>query len=154
ASEVAFFPDAKTTMLGLLQAVPDQPNTLVVLESTANGVGDWFHEMWQKAEKGENEFTPIFLPWFIQPEYTRPFRTEAEREQFIQEVEATHVDANGETVYTYEKQLMEKHDLTYEQLNWRRWTIANKCQGDEILFMQEYPSTPEEAFISSGRPVF
>jgi hypothetical protein len=32
--------------------------------------------------------------------------------------------------------------------------MANKCQGDEMLFMQEYPATPEEAFISSGRPKF
>lgn len=154
ASEVAFFPDAKTTMLGLLQAVPDQPNTLVVLESTANGVGDWFHEMWLKAERGENEFTPIFLPWFIQPEYTRPFRSEAEKEQFIAEVSTVTRNANGEEVRTYEWELKEKFGLTWEQLNWRRWTIANKCQGDEMLFMQEYPSTPQEAFISSGRPKF
>ena len=154
ASEVAFFPDAKTTMLGLLQAVPDQPNTLVVLESTANGVGDWFHEMWQKAERGENDFTPIFLPWHIQPEYTRPFYTEAEKEQFISEVSVITKNASGEEIRTYELDLKEKFNLTWEQLNWRRWTMKNKCQGDEILFMQEYPSTPEEAFISSGRPKF
>ena len=154
ASEVAFFPDAKTTMLGLLQAVPDQPNTLVVLESTANGVGDWFHEMWMKAERGENEFTPIFLPWFIQPEYTRPFRSEAEKQQFIEEVSTVTKNTNGEEIRTYEWELKEKFGLTWEQLNWRRWTIANKCQGDEMLFMQEYPSTPHEAFISSGRPKF
>lgn len=154
ASEVAFFPDAKVTMLGLLQAIPDQPNTLAVLESTANGVGDWFHDMWQKAEKGENEFTPIFLPWFIQPEYTRAFRSEAEKHQLIDEVEMILTDHNGNEVRTYESELRTKHNLTYEQLNWRRWTMKNKCQGDEILFMQEYPSTPEEAFISSGRPKF
>lgn len=154
ASEVAFFPDAKVTMLGLLQAVPDQPNTMVVLESTANGVGDWFHDMWQKAEKGLNEFTPIFLPWFIQPEYTRPFRSQGEKEQLIMEVETVSKDGNGNDVFTYEHQLKEKHNLTWEQLNWRRYTVANKCQGDEELFMQEYPSTAEEAFISSGRPKF
>lgn len=154
ASEVAFFPDAKTTMLGLLQAVPDQPNTMVVMESTANGVGDWFHEMWMKAERGENEFTPIFLPWFIQDEYTRPFRSDAEKEQFRIEVESISQDSNGNKVRTYEYELMMKHTLTLEQLNWRRYTMANKCQGDEILFMQEYPCTPEEAFISSGRPKF
>lgn len=154
ASEVAFFPDAKITMLGLLQAIPDQPNTLAVLESTANGVGDWFHDMWQKAEKGENEFTPIFLPWFIQPEYTRAFRTESEKQQLVDEVNTVSIDASGKEVRTYEYELMQKFDLTYEQLNWRRWTMKNKCQGDEILFMQEYPSTPEEAFISSGRPKF
>lgn len=154
ASEVAFFPDAKTTMLGLLQAVPDQPNTMVVMESTANGVGDWFHEMWVKAERGENEFTPIFLPWFIQPEYTRSFRSDAEKLQLIEEVSAISKDMQGNEVRTYEYELKEKHGLTWEQLNWRRYTMANKCQGDEILFMQEYPSTPEEAFISSGRPKF
>lgn len=153
-SELAFFPDPKTTMLGLLQAVPDEPNTFVVLESTANGVGDYFHELWTKAVKGENEFIPIFLPWFIDPGYTRPFRSESERKQFIEEVESTTTNANGETIYTYEKELMEKNNLTYEQLNWRKYTIANKCQGDELLFMQEYPATPEEAFISTGRPKF
>lgn len=153
-SELAFFPDPKTTMLGLLQSVPDEPNTFVVLESTANGVGDYFHELWTKAVKGENEFIPIFLPWFIDPGYTRPFRSESERKQFIEEVESTTINANGETIYTYEKELMEKNNLTYEQLNWRKFTIANKCQGDELLFMQEYPATPEEAFISTGRPKF
>jgi hypothetical protein len=154
ASEVAFFPDAKVTMLGLLQAIPDQPNTMAVLESTANGVGDWFHDMWKKAERGENEFTPIFLPWFIQPEYTRAFRSESERTQFLEEISIVTKDYKGDPVHTYEWELMQKFSLTPEQLNWRRWTVKNKCQGDEILFMQEYPSTAEEAFISSGRPKF
>ena len=154
ASEVAFFPDAKLTMLGLLQSVPDELNTMVVLESTANGVGDWFHEMWQKATRGENEFVPIFLPWFIDPGYTRPFRTEAEKEQFIKEISSISRDSNGNEYRTYEYELMVKHNLTLEQMNWRKYTIANKCQGDEVLFLQEYPSTPEEAFISTGRPKF
>lgn len=153
-SELAFFPDPKVTMLGLLQSIPDEPNTLVVLESTANGVGDYFHELWVKASKGENEFTPIFLPWFIDPGYTRLFRTKNEEQQFIDEVEAISYNPSGETIYTYEKELKDKNGLTYEQLNWRKHTIANKCQGDELLFMQEYPATPEEAFISSGRPKF
>lgn len=153
-SELAFFPDPKTTMLGLMQCVPDQPNTNVIIESTANGVGDYFHELWKQAERGENDFVAIFLPWCIQPEYTRPFRTEAEKEQFIAEVEAISTDVTGQLVRTYEYEIMQKHGLTYEQLNWRRYTVQNKCQGDEILFMQEYPIVPEEAFISSGRPKF
>lgn len=154
ASEVAFFPNAKTTMLGLLQSVPDELNTLVVLESTANGVGDWFHDMWRKAERGENEFIPVFLPWFIDPTYVRAFRNDAERKQLESEINITTRDANGNTIYTYEYELMRKNELTLEQMNWRRWCVANKCQGDEELFMQEYPSTAEEAFISSGRPKF
>lgn len=154
SSETAFYPDAKTTMLGLLQAIPDSPHTFVVMESTANGIGDYFHDMWQKATRGDNEFTPIFFPWYIDPLYTRAFRSDAEREQFISEVESTTTDHNGKKVHTYEHDVKEKYNLTYEQLFWRKWTIANKCGGDEILFMQEYPITAEEAFISSGRPKF
>jgi hypothetical protein len=154
ASEVAFFPDAKTTMLGLLQSIPDEMNTLVVLESTANGVGDWFYEMWQKATKGENDFIPIFLPWFIDPTYVRKFNSESQKQQFIDEVNSVTRDSNGNNIHTYEYELKEKFDLSWEQLWWRRHTIKTKCQGDETLFMQEYPATPEEAFISSGRPKF
>ena len=153
-SELAFFPEPKKTMLGLMQSVPDAANTMVVLESTANGVGDFFHEVWQQAVKGESEFTPIFLPWFIDEGYSRSFTSEAEKQQFLDEINTTYLDAKGNAVRTYEYELMHKHGLTPEQLNWRRYAIANKCQGDEILFMQEYPSTPEEAFISSGRPKF
>lgn len=153
-SELAFFPDPKTTMLGLLQSVPDQPNTLVVLESTANGVGDYFHEMWQKAVRGENEFTAVFLPWFTDPMYSREFSSSAQKQQLIDEITSTSTDMNGNVIHTYEYDLMKKFNLTYEQMNWRKYTIANKCQGDEELFMQEYPSTPEEAFISTGRPKF
>lgn len=153
-SEVAFFEKGQDTMLGLLQAVPDTNDSMVFLESTANGVGDFFHEFWQKTVKGENEFTPIFLPWFTEPQYARPFRTEGERKQLLDEINTTTTDSNGSVIKTYEKELMEKHNLTLEQLNWRRWTIKNKTQGDEDLFGQEYPATPEEAFLSSGRPVF
>ena len=154
ASEVAFFPDAKTTMLGLLQSIPDEMNTLVTLESTANGVGDWFYDMWHKAVRGENEFIPIFLPWFIDPTYTREFNSPAQKQQFMDEVNSISKDGSGNEIRTYEYELMHKFNLTWEQLWWRKYTIKNKCQGDEILFMQEYPATAEESFISSGRPKF
>lgn len=142
ASEVAFFPDAGTTMLGLLQCVPDTLNSCVILESTANGVGGYFYDMWQKACRGENDFIPLFYPWFTDKTYTTPFQSEEAKEEFER------------TLNDYEIQLMEHNNLTLEQMNWRRRTIANKCAGDEELFFQEYPSTPEEAFIASGRPAF
>lgn len=142
ASEVAFFPDASTTMLGLLQCVPDTLNSCVVLESTANGVGGYFYDIWQKACRGENDFIPLFYPWFTDIHYQKPFTSTSEKENF------------EKTLDDYEVALMNRNNLTLEQMNWRRHTIANKCAGDKELFMQEYPSTPEEAFIASGRPVF
>ena len=160
ASEVAFWEDAKTLMTGLMQTIPNKGNTAVILESTANGIGGYFYDMWEKAMKGENAFTPIFLPWFIDPEYKIEFENEEERSAFISEVEYTYKTDRGETIYTEEKELMNMVkkdwgiDLSYEQLKWRRWCIANNCNADIEQFQQEYPSTPEEAFIASGRPRF
>lgn len=153
-SEIAFFPNPENTMLALLQCVPDEPNTMVMLESTANGVGGYFYDMWYAACRGENDFTPVFFPWFSDPNYSVPFETEEDKEAFIKEVNRTHIDASGKTVHTDEWLLIEQFGVTYEQLHWRKKTIANKCGGDLDLFHQEYPATPEEAFISSGRPVF
>lgn len=153
-SELAFWDNPETTMLGLLQGVPDTPSSLVVIESTANGVGNYFHKLWQAAVKGENDFIPIFLPWFTDETYVRQFETEGVRQAFIDEVDYIHDDSNGNVVYTYEADLKDKYVLTYEQLYWRKWAIRNKCGGDVEKFQQEYPSTPEEAFISTGRPKF
>jgi hypothetical protein len=144
ASEVAFWDNAEVLMTGLLQCIPDSPNTMVFLESTANGLGGWFYDFWKRAERGENDYIPIFLAWFDNPDYTRDFLSLKEREQFIEECKYDEEVMN----------LINIFDLTYEQLNWRRWCINNKCNGDIDMFHQEYPSTPEEAFIVSGRPVF
>ena len=154
SSETAFYPDARTTMTGLLQTVPDTLDTFVVFESTANGVGDYFYNQWQRAMKGESDFIPIFLPWFTDSTYTKGFESATERDEFIAEIEHITKDHKGEIVHTEEWYLKEEHHLTYEQLYWRRWAISNKCNGEIEDFMQEYPSTPEEAFISSGRPRF
>lgn len=154
ASEVAFWDDAETLMTGLLQCVPDDPNTMVFIESTANGVGGWFYDFWKKSERGETDYIPIFLAWFDNPDYSRPFGSKAEREQFIEEVNKISIDQTGEEVRSEEWHLRDKFKITYEQLHWRKWAIANKCFGDIEKFRQEYPSTPDEAFIVSGRPQF
>src|SRR5436190_2503393 len=62
-SEVAFWPHAETHAAGILQAVPDEPGTECILESTANGIGNFFHQTWREAESGTNEYIAIFVPW-------------------------------------------------------------------------------------------
>ena len=153
-SEMAFFPNPKNTMTALLQCVPDTPNTFVCIESTANGVGGYFYDMWHEAVKGKNDFTPIFLSWFCDEEYTLDFPSKAAKNKFIKEVNTLSPDSSGKMVHTDEWLLKEQYDLTWEQLYWRAKTIANKCNGDLEMFKQEYPSNPEEAFIASGRPKF
>ena len=132
-SEVAFWEHPEEALLALNQAVPMTEDSLIVMESTANGF-NYFYTLWQDAVNGRNDYTPLFFPWYVDPEYTRPY--------------------DGFTLTSYEKDIMERYSLTPDQLQWRRWCIANNCGNDEVKFRQEYPITPEEAFITSGTSVF
>lgn len=143
-SEVAFWKQGKELMISVLQAIPDNPNTMVFLESTANGLsgdGEYFYNLVQDAIAGRNDFMLIFLPWHLMPEYNLPFLNEEEKSKFV------------ETLDVYERDNKARFNLTLEQLNWRRWAIKNKCGGDIEKFKQEYPITIEEAFIASSRTV-
>ena len=134
ASEVAFWEgDKKAILNGLMQAVPDSPGTMVILESTANGC-DYFKELWDRAVNGDNDFVPVFFPWHEMKEYRRKY--------------------DGFQLTKAETVLKKAYNLDNEQLAWRRWCIRNNCGGDEQLFRQEYPSAPEEAFILTGRCIF
>ena len=62
-SEVAYWRNADEHMSGAMQAVPNEPGTEVILESTANGLGGLFYSMCKAAERGDSEYQLIFLPW-------------------------------------------------------------------------------------------
>lgn len=128
-SEVAFWPNAQGHFAGVVQAIPDLPGTEIILESTANGLGGEFHERWQKAESGQGDYVAIFIPWYWQPEYSRPAPAE-----FMLDDEETEYAA--------------AYSLTNEQMAWRRAKIAEL--KDPLLFKQEYPATAAEAFQLTG----
>jgi hypothetical protein len=144
ASEVAFYPNAEKKMTALKNAVGSGPNTMIVLESTADG-HNWFKEQWDLAEAGESPYIPFFWPWWKDKTYTRPFLSQSERDRFI-----VGEGRWGED----EPMLIERFELTLEQLNWRRATIADECSGSPEVFKVEFPSYPEEAFLGTGRRVF
>jgi hypothetical protein len=133
-SEVGFWPVAfaATNFNGLIQAVPNAENTFSFVESTANGIVGQFREIWSKAVSGENEFEPFFSSWFETPEYREEAPDDFRR-------------SPGE------QDLVDLFDLDDDQLYWRRRKIGNSSLE---MFHQEYPATPEEAFLSTGRPVF
>jgi hypothetical protein len=119
-------------MLGLLQAVPAEGR--IIIESTANGVGNFGYNLWKKAKNGDTVFKPHFLPWYLMKEYSRPI-------------------SQGFVLEDEEKELANKYNLTNEQLNWRRRKIK-ELNGNIDSFNQEYPITDEEAFIVSGNPIW
>lgn len=134
-SEYAFWPSNKEDLLlGVMQTVPRDPGTMVVIESTANGV-EHFKTLWDGAVAGDNEWVPVFLPWYMERGYRMAV-------------------TGGEVWSEEEQQLRRDFGLDEEQLAWRRWCIKANCGGNADKFRQEYPNTPEEAFLLSGRPFF
>jgi hypothetical protein len=133
-SEVAFWKNTGELTKGILQAVPDAPETEVIYESTANGVGNFFHQQCIKAMKGETEFQFIFVPWFWQTEYTK-------------------YPPEGFSRTDDENRLRDEYKLSDGQLFWRRNKIQElSTDGFDGLkaFMQEYPCNPIEAFQVTG----
>jgi hypothetical protein len=141
-SEVGFWENPETVMTGLMQAVPDINNTMIVIESTANGVGNYFHKFWQDAEAGNNDFLSVFIAWFELVSY-----------RMIPPLDFEPYDFEHE-IYGNEVKLAELYNLDNQQLYWRRYTIKNKCGNDINQFKQEYPATPTEAFLATGANIF
>jgi hypothetical protein len=135
-SEVAFWTHDEKILAGLFQGISEADGTEVILESTANGVGNEFHRLWKGAVNGENDYVPIFVPWFLMPEYRR---TVLEPEEF------------QKTLTEDEKKIQEIYSLDLQQIYWRRLKVA---EGGLSKFRQEYPLCPEEAFQVSGSNVF
>jgi hypothetical protein len=153
ASEHAFWEHAEDVWSGLMQAVPDNGSE-VIIESTANGVGNLFHEIWTAAEEKESGFIPIFLPWWIHEEYSVLLSTEG-----ISEVMETLTSWEREAIedgfeWAPGGQAPERVRLTPQQIAWRRQTIRDKLNGNERMFRQEYPATAREAFLVSGNCFF
>ena len=131
-SEVAFWQFDEQILAGLFQGISQENETEVILESTANGASGEFFRLYQGAMNGDNEYVPIFLPWYITPEYRRKAPPEMELTE-------------------EEEELVENYSLDNDQLYWRRLKIG---ESGEKKFIQEYPASAEEAFLVTGNSVF
>ena len=141
-SEVAFWPNAEEHFAGIMQAVAGAPGTEVILESTANGVGNVFHSLWKRAERGESEFEPVFIPWYWHEEY------------------ASRIHSGWQPPSAW-VEYGTLHGLTRDQLWWafcKNRDLIVKSGGDSSepspKFKQEYPGTANEAFETSGVNAF
>lgn len=149
-TECAHWRDVRK-LLSLLPAVPKRPGTSIFLESTANGL-DWFHARYKAAMDGLSEFEPVFVGWWEDPDCVLPFYSEREREEFVASIGASGTKWGAIT--EAEPDLVSMFGCSPEQLNFRRKTIMDECEGEVENFNQEYPATWDEAFIGSGNQVF
>lgn len=133
-SEVAMWKNTDDIETGLMESIPDMDGTEVVLESTAKGMGNYFHRMVVDALKGENDYEVVFLPWYWQDEY---------------EQDASEFTPNEDDIDYADLHLQEfDEDKTLRKLAWRRNKISNL--GSDWKFKQEYPADVHEAFQTSG----
>lgn len=144
-SEASRFKSFLDTLLSLMQSIPDNDGTMCFIETTANGENEfcnWWRGKEAEAKDGETDWVLMFLSWKFHAEYSRNFTTESEKEYFVKSLSKE------------ERQIQTEHELTLEQMYWRRKTLIDKCNGKVEKFKQEYPLTADEAFISSGKRIF
>lgn len=132
-----------------------RPYTMIVYESTPNGVGNFFHKEYLAAKKGLSQFEAMFVAWFEIEQYELPFANEAEKYAFAKKLfenrRNDEVKSDREEPDTYLWRLWEK-GATLEAIHWyvsERSKYTN--HGD---MASEYPSDDIEAFTYSGRKVF
>ncbi len=163
ATEVAHWPEAngttakkvsaKAVFAALLNCVPMEPETLVVVESTPNGAAGVYYDTYQAACSFENMkagnlppnwngFIQVFYPWHEHPEYQKAVTPE-------------EAEAIMNSLSERELELVTELGLPPERLAWRRMKLADPAfNGDEDKFEEEFASDQERCFLMSGRRAF
>lgn len=144
-TEHAFYQHAEEIDEGVQNSIPLAPGTFIVKESTAfgmSGTGEAFYNLWQAAERGDSIYKPYFVAWYEIPDYALSV-------------------PRGFILTKDEIDLVKRcPEITNENLVWRRLKLKEYSSGSESIFTpeerfrQDFPSYPEEAFLSTGRPVF
>jgi hypothetical protein len=136
-SEAAFYRDMGTLMTGLMQRIPNSPDSGIIVESTANGMGGDFYDLCMRAmdPRKAGGWAFVFFGWWEHPEYRLAAWPgfKISREELVEQ---------------------QKYNLRVDQIVWRRQQIETACEGKIERFRQEFPGNPQEAFQSSGRTIF
>ena len=158
-SELSRYPNGSTEVASATTACATYRE--IHFESTARGENEfktywdnalWLHEAKALFRNGQpfprtwNKKFKFFWGWWQDPAY-RILIQDHEKEAILENLDDD------------EKMLIKEHNLSPEQLAWRRDKIANECSQQRDLsprdfFKQEYPANPDEAFVSKGAAVF
>jgi hypothetical protein len=129
---------ANKLITNLVSMVPMQPNTYIMVESTAEESGDWFRRNVFKAKRGETAFKLTFISWITDPSCQVT-------------VDALVLGDFIDSMSEYEWRLWNL-GATLDQINW--WRVKRQEYDHEWEMMQEHPATVEEAFAGAGKKRF
>ena len=146
-SEVAFYKNFNEIKQALFPAISQNPDTIVMLETTANGINDastfyWKQKAAYEADPESTDWIVMFCSWKEHEEYRREFYNEGLKTKF------------EKSLSIKEMKIKKEHGLNLEQLNWRRHMIEDAFGGDDEKFEVEFPLTDKEAFKSTAKQVF
>lgn len=113
------------------------PYTLIAMESTANGVGNYFHSEWLRCSRGKGDKHAVFVPWY---------------EIDIYRLKPADPAGFAASMDTYEQWLWSELGLTLDRIWWYRCKSREYSSREQM--QANFPTTPEEAFINSGNNVF
>lgn len=138
-SELAKWPNDMVSVAdqlsSIMQAVPADAQSIVVIESTANrrDASGEYESRFRLAQSGQSGYIAVFTGWNEEQTY--------------------RARVKGSLEYTeYENAAIASHGLDDEQIVWRRRKIQDDYAGSEVLFAQEYPLVPDEAFqVAEGK---
>ena len=133
-SECAFWQDLNKTLTSLLQTVSNKNmNSMVFLETTANGVND-YKLRYDRDASGDTNYLAKFYPWFTTERYQMEGFFEYKKPIWLTDYQETYNLSEAQTRWLYDK-----------------W---NEFNGDIDMLRQEFPSNAVEAFVTSGNSVF
>lgn len=171
ATELPSWDDAESIMDGIEESVPETYGfeSSIILESTSEGVGDWWYWTVQAAKRGEGGYALIFLPWWLEVAYgindPRPWDLKPGRQHWKPGCGIPLADCLREPLTDGEEALAKRimreapgygityltPDMVVQKLLWRR---RKEQKRGAAKFKQEYPATVEESFQGTGKPVF
>ena len=139
-SECAFWQDGIASVQAALGEAFTR-NCIKIYESTANGYND-YQKMWDSGVH-----INCFYEWWKTKEYRIAFRSDDLMQDFLHQIET-----KKGWIWDRLRWLRGEKNLEPEQLFWY-WNKYEKYL-DKDLIKQEYPCTPHEAFLLSGKNVF
>lgn len=132
-----------------------KPYTMIVYESTARGTGNFFHKEYAAAKAGRSQFDAMFIRWFEIPQWSLPFESEQQKQEFAQRLYDNRLNANTDSDREEPGRYLWwvwNEGASLEALNW--YVEERSGRTGHSKMSSEYPSDDVEAFTDIDNAEF